>query len=74
MVTHEEKMMLREHMYRHAMVLMEKVKKMFDSGELTPSQMDFAGDLMRDIAKMDKSLSAACYYDAQRGIGADKTY
>lgn len=74
MVTHEEKMMLREHMYKHAMALMEKVKKMFDSGELTPSQMDFAGDLMRDIAKMDKSLSAACYYDAQRGVGADKTY
>lgn len=74
MVTHEEKMMLREHMYKHAMMLMEKVKKMFDSGELTPSQMDFAGDLMRDIAKMDKSLSAACYYDTQRGVGADKTY
>ena len=74
MITHEEKMLLREHMYKHAMVLMEKVKKMFDSGELTPSQMDFAGDLMRDIAKMDKSLSAACYYDAQRGVTPDKTY
>jgi hypothetical protein len=74
MITHEEKMLMRDHMYKHAMVLMEKVKKMFDSGELTPSQMDFAGDLMRDIAKMDKSLSAACYYDSQRGTESDKKY
>lgn len=74
MITHEEKMAMREHLYRHGMALMEKVKKMFDSGELTPSQMGFAGDIMKDIAKMDKSLSAACYYDMQRGVGADKTY
>lgn len=74
MITHEEKMAMREHMYKHAMALMEKVKKMFDSGELTPAQMDFAGDLMRDIAKMDKSLSAACYYDSQRGYDSEKKY
>lgn len=74
MITHEEKMVLREHLYRHSMLLMDKIKKMFDSGELTPAQMDFAGDLMKDIAKMDKSLSAACYYDAQRGTASDKTY
>lgn len=72
MTTHEEKMMLREHLYKHGMALMEKVKKMFDSGELTPSQMSFAGDLMKDIAKMDKALSAACYYDKESGVG--KTY
>jgi hypothetical protein len=74
MITHEEKMMMRENIYRHAMMLMEKVKKMFDSGELTPAQMDFAGDLMKDIAKADKSLSAACYYDSQRGSDSDKKY
>ena len=74
MTTHEEKMMMRDNMYKHAMMLMEKVKKMFASGELTPAQMDFAGDLMRDIAKMDKSLSAACYYDSQRGADSDKKY
>lgn len=74
MITHEEKMALREHMYRHAAALMDKVKKMFDSGELTPSQMAFAGDIMKDLAKMDKSLSAACYYDEQRGTSADKKY
>lgn len=74
MTTHEEKMAMREHMYKHAMVLMEKISKMFSSGELTPAQMDFAGDLMKDIAKMDKSLSAACYYDSQRGTDSDKKY
>ena len=74
MITHEEKMQLREHLYRHGMVLMEKIKKMFDSGELTSAQMAFAGDIMKDIAKMDKSLSAACYYDSERGSSADKTY
>lgn len=74
MITHEEIMTLREHLYKHGMALMEKVKKMFDTGELTSAQMSFAGDIMKDIAKMDKSLSAACYYDAQRGASADKTY
>ena len=34
--------------------------------------MSFAGDIMKDIAKMDKSLSAACYYDKESGVG--KTY
>lgn len=70
----EDKKMLREHLYKHGMMLMEKVHKMFDSGELTPAQMGFAADVLKDIAKMDKSLSAACYYDAERGGGSDKTY
>lgn len=74
MITHEEIMTLREHLYKHAIVLMDKVKKMFDSGELTSAQMAFAGDIMKDIAKMDKSLSTACYYDTERGASADKTY
>lgn len=74
MITHEEKMALRENLYKHGMALMEKVKKMFESGELTSAQMSFAGDIMKDIAKMDKSLSAACYYDTERGASADKTY
>lgn len=70
----EEKKLIREHLYKHAVMLMEKVHKMFESGELTPAQMAFAGDIMKDLAKMDKSLSAACYYDAERGGGSDKTY
>ena len=74
MISHEEKMEMREHLYRHGIVLLEKIKKMFDSGELTPSQMAFAGDIMKDIAKMDKALSAACYYESERGVSSDKTY
>ena len=74
MVSHEEKMAMREHLYRHAIVLMDKVKKMFDSGELTPSQMAFAGDVMKDIAKVDKSLSAACYYESMTGLSEDRKY
>lgn len=56
------------------MMLMDKVKKMFDGGDLTVAQMNFAADVMKDLAKMDKSISEACYYDAQRSGGSDKTY
>lgn len=73
-MSHEEKMQMREMLYRHAAVLMDKVKKMFDSGELTVAQMGFAGDVMKDIAKLDKALSAACYYDSMSGASADKKY
>lgn len=73
-MSHEEKMQMREQLYRHAAVLIDKVKKMFDSGELTVSQMGFAGDVMKDIAKLDKALSAACYYDSMSGASADKKY
>lgn len=73
-MSHEEKMQMRETLYRHAAVLMDKVKKMFDSGELTVAQMGFAGDVMKDIAKLDKALSAACYYDSMSGASADKKY
>lgn len=74
MITHEEIMSLRDHLYRHGMVLMDKIQKMFDAGELTQAQMNFAADVMKDIAKMDKSLSKACYYDSMRGASSDKTY
>lgn len=74
MITHEEKMALREHLYKHGIVLMEKISKMFSSGDLTVSQMSVAADVMKDVAKMDKSLSAACWYDSERNGGSDKTY
>lgn len=73
-MSHEEKMVMRDCLYKHAMALMEKVKRMFESGELTQSQMAFAGDIMKDLAKMDKSLSAACYYDSMSGASADRKY
>lgn len=73
-MTHEEKMALRENLYRHGMVLMDKVQKMINAGNLTQSQMEFAADVMKDIAKMDKSLAKACYYDSQRGDADEKKY
>lgn len=73
-MSHEEKMVLRDHLYEHAAVLMDKVRKMFETGELTSTQMAFAGDIMKDLAKMDKSLSEACYYDSASGSAADKKY
>ena len=74
MITHEDKMALRENLYRHGMVLMDKVQKMIDAGNLTQSQMEFAADVMQDIAKMDKSLAKACYYDSQRGDADERKY
>lgn len=31
-------------------------------------------DILKDIAKLDKALSAACYYDSMSGASADKKY
>ena len=73
-MSHDEKVEMREQLYRHANILLDKVHRMFDSGELTVSQMGFAGDVLKDIAKLDKSLSAACYYDSMRGTDSDKKY
>ena len=74
MITHEDKMALRENLYRHGMVLMEKVQKMIDAGNLTQSQMEFAADVMKDVAKMDKCLAKACYYDSMHADSDEKKY
>jgi len=73
-MSHEEKMAMREHLYRHATVLLDKVKKMFESGDLTVAQMSVGADILKDIAKLDKALSAACYYDSMGGASSDKKY
>lgn len=73
-MTHEEKMEMRKTVYKHLGILLDKVHRMFDSGELTIAQMGFAGDVLKDIAKADKALSAACYYDSKRSDSDDKTY
>ena len=73
-MTHEEKMEMRKTIYKHAGILLEKVHRMFETGELTVAQMSFAGDLLKDIAKTDSALSKACYYDSKRGDSDDKKY
>lgn len=73
-MTHEEKMEMRKAIYKHAGILLDKVHRMFETGELTVAQMSFAGDLLKDIAKTDSALSKACYYDSKRGDSDDKRY
>ena len=73
-MSHEEKVQMREHLYRHATVLLDKVKRMFESGDLTVPEMSVGADILKDIAKLDKALSAACYYDSISGSASDKKY
>ena len=73
-MTHEEKKAMRETIYRHASILLDKVHRMFESGELTVAQMGFAGDILKDIAKTDSALSKACDYDSKYDYSDDKTY
>ena len=73
-MTHEEKMALRHNVYKYSMVLMEKVQKMIDAGNLTQSQMEFAADVLKDLSSADKNLSKSCYYDSQRGDSDERKY
>lgn len=73
-MTHEEKTKMRKAIYEHLGILLDKVHKMFDSGELTVSQMGFAGDILKDISSADKSLSKACYYDSLKGDSSERKY
>lgn len=73
-MTYEEKKTMRDAIYKHLGILLDKTHKMFETGELTPSQMSMGGDILRDIAKADSALSKACYYDAKRGDADDKKY
>ena len=74
MISHEEIATMREHLYRHGMVLMDKVSKMIQSGDLTKEQMLFASDVMKDISSIDKNLSKACYYDSIKGDTDERKY
>ena len=73
-MTHEEKKAMRETIYRHASILLDKVHRMFESGELTIAQMNFAADVLKDIAKADSAMAKACYYDSKHDYSDDKTY
>lgn len=74
-MTHEEKTKMRNAIYDHLELLLDKVHRMFEaSGDLTVSQMSVGADILKDIAKADKALSAACYYESQRDAEEDKRY
>jgi methylphosphotriester-DNA--protein-cysteine methyltransferase len=74
-MTHEEKTKMRNVIYQHLGILLDKVHRMFEaSGELTPAQMGMAGDILKDIAKADSAMSKACYYDSKNQWSDDKRY
>ena len=74
MITHEEKMEMRNTIYLHLGILLDKVHRMFENDALTPAQMAVGGDILKDIAKADSALSKACYYDTKRGDSDDMKY
>lgn len=74
-MTHEEKVEMRQAIYNHLNILLNKVHRMFESsGELSVQQMSVGSDILKDIAKADSALSKACYYDSARGVEDDKKY
>lgn len=73
-MTHDEKKAMRETIYRHASILLDKVHRLFESGELTITQMSFAADVLKDIAKADSAMAKACYYDSKHDGSDDRTY
>ena len=73
-MTHDEKKAMRETIYKHASILLDKVHRMFESGELTIAQMNFAADVLKDIAKADSALSKASYYDSKHDGSDNRTY
>ena len=75
MISHEEKMAMRQTIYEHMNILLDKVHKMFtSSSELTVQQMMDGSDILKDIAKADSAMSKACYYDSMRGTSEDRKY
>ena len=74
-MTHEEKMAMREKIYAHLSVLLEKIHKMFQSSnELTVQQMLDASDILKDLSKADSALSKSCYYDSIHADSDGKKY
>ena len=74
-MTHEEKMAMRNSIYEHLEILLNKVHKMFESSsELTVQQMMDASDILKDISSADKSLSKAYYCDSLKGDSSERKY
>lgn len=74
-MTHEEKTKMRQAVYQHLNILLDKVHRMFEaSGELTTAQMVTGADILKDIAKADSAMSKACYYDSRHDTDDDRRY
>ena len=74
-MTHEEKHKMREAIYQHLSILLDKVHRMFqESGELSVPQMVDGSKILKNIAKADSAMTKACYYDSIRTDSGDKKY
>lgn len=69
----EEKKMIKEHIIKHSIELVEKLDRMF-SKEMTLQEMMCAADIMKDISKAMSSFSKMYFYDTKGGESADKMY
>lgn len=74
MISHDEKVKMRSTIYEHLSILLEKVRRMFEQGDLTPAQMSLGADVLKDIAKADSAMSKACYYESKSDWSDDKKY
>ena len=74
-MTHEEKKQMRDSIYQHLGILLNKVHNMFEANpELLSAQMSVAADILKDIAKADSALAKSCYYESKRDEPEDKKY
>ena len=73
-MTHEEKMAMRKAIYQHLNILLDKVHRMFEQGDLSVAQMSVGADMLKDIAKADSAMSKSCYYDSMHADSDGKKY
>ena len=73
-MTHEEKVKMRSAIYQHLNILLDKVHRMFEQGDLSVAQMSVGADMLKDIAKADSAMSKACYYDSKHDTDEDRKY
>lgn len=73
-MSYEDKHKMRDSIYQHLSILLDKTHKMFDSGDLTIAQMIDGSKILKNIAKADSAMAKACYYDSASGVSSDKKY
>ena len=73
-MTHEEKMAMRKAIYQHLNILLDKVHRMFEQGDLSVAQMSVGADMLKDIAKADSAMSKSCYYDSKHDTDEYRKY
>lgn len=73
-MTHEEKVKMRSAIYQHLNILLDKVHRMFEQGDLSVAQMSVGADMLKDIAKADSAMAKACYYDSKHDTDEDRKY